>query len=354
MSHLLVATEAGAGGAGGSAAGIAIVILLVALAIFGVAYFVVGPGRAGPSLRGDIPLAKRPYHSDEELEGAAMERAMSWGVALAVFAALFLPLYWFVEPARINEKRDEFYTQDVAQGRQLFAENCAQCHGDDAGGGFAAHPDPEVDAAWPAPPLNNITARYEDSEIVSDVQEFMTETIKQGRAGTPMPAWGSAYQGPMTDQEVDALVTYLLSIQTGEAATPSAQAFAGQSGENIFANNCARCHGQQAQGRVGPQLVNVFERYGWQPGDGATLTEAREAIRSTILTGRAVPGAPPNMPSFSDTLTEDAVSSVLDYLASIQQTGGPSFGQIGGRPTPSPEGTGTPSPGTTASPEGAQ
>lgn len=328
MTDLLLATEAAEGG-GGGAAGIAIVILLVALAIFAVAYFVVGPGRSGPRLRGDIPLAKRPYHSDEELEGPAMERAMSWGVALAAFSALFLMLYSLVEPARIDDKRDEFYTEDVRQGQRLYAENCASCHGEMAGGGFAGHPDPEVEASWPVPALNNITARYEDSEIVTDIQDFMTQTIQQGRAGTPMPAWGIAYQGPLNDQQIAAIVDYLLSIQTGEAPEPDPQAFVGLSGEEIFGDNCARCHGQQAQGRVGPPLLNVLERFGWDPGDPEALREAREAVRSTILTGRLVPGAPPNMPPFADVLTEDALTAVLDYLESIQQTGGPPVGQIG-------------------------
>lgn len=328
MRHLLLATEAAEGG-GGGAAGIAILVALVALAIFAIAYFVVGPGRSGPSLRGDIPLAKRPYHSDEELEGPAMERSMSWGVALAAFAALFLMLYALAEPARINDKKDEFYRGDLAQGRQLFAENCASCHGTNADGGFAAHPDPEVEASWPVPALNNIMARYEDSEIVTDVEEFMTETIKQGRAGTPMPAWGTAYKGPLNDQQIASIVDYVLSIQTGEVPKPDPQAFAGMSGEEIFADNCARCHGQEAQGRVGPSLLNVLERFGWSPGDPETLREAREAIRSTLLTGRNVPGSPPNMPSFADVLTEDAVTAVIDYLESIQQTGGPRVGQIG-------------------------
>lgn len=330
MAELILATEAAEGG--GGFAGTAIIILLVVLAVFAIAYFVVGPGTGGLSLRGDIPLAKRAHHSDEELEGPAMERAMAWGVALSVFAALFLPLYWFVEPARINDKRDEFYTQDVEQGRQLYAENCTNCHGAEAQGGFAPHPDPEVDAAWPAPPLNNIMARYEDSDIVTDVREFMTETIKQGRAGTPMPAWGTAYQGPLNDQQIDAIVTYLLSIQTGETATPDAQAFVGRSGEDIFQNNCARCHGQDAQGRVGPSLTNVLNRYGWEQGDQASLEDARAAVRSTILTGRHVPGSPPSMPAFEDRLPDRAVTAVIDYLQSIQQNTGQEFGQIGGRP----------------------
>src|SRR5680860_1223560 len=92
-----------------------IILLVLALVGFAVAYFVVGPGRrSGPKRNADIPLGLRPYHSNEELETTGMERAMAWGVALAVFASLFLPLYWLIEPMRINNAVDRFYEQDVA------------------------------------------------------------------------------------------------------------------------------------------------------------------------------------------------------------------------------------------------
>jgi mono/diheme cytochrome c family protein len=315
---------------GGGGATVPIIILLVALAGFAVAYFVVGAGRRkGPKRHGDIPLAMRPYHSDEELETTGMERAMAWGVAFAVFSALFLPLYWLIEPDRINRRVDDFYQQDVQAGRELFAEACAACHGSDLRGGAAPHPDPDIDAAWPAPALDNIVARYQDSEIVEDVAEFIDLTTRHGRAGTPMPAFSVGQGGAMSDQQIQALVAYILSVQTGEL--PEAQAFVGASEEEIFDVNCARCHGPGAEGYVGPQLLNVYERFGWDPDDPDSLEAARAAVRQTIVVGRNVPGQAP-MPGFGQVLTDDAIDAVLRYLEDIQETGGPRFGQIGGDP----------------------
>ncbi len=336
MSDLiLLATEATAEGGGSNpSATIAVVVLLLALGAFGVAYLVVGPGRRrGPKVRGDIPLAMRPYHSDEELETTGLERAMAWGVALSVFAAIFVPLVWLIEPQRIDEKRDEFYERDTAFGREQYAQACTACHGANAEGGSAPHPEfPEITTPWPAPALNNIVARYEDSEIVTDVREFIITTLHQGRPGTPMPAWGSAYNGPMNDQQIEAIADYLLSIQTGEIPEVQASAFVGQSGEDLFANHCARCHGENAEGRVGPQLINVFERYGATEGDEESFAEVREHLLYTLQVGRYLPtGAP--MPSFEGVLTEDAMQRIIDYIESIQQTGGPAYGQIGGPPS---------------------
>lgn len=332
MTFGLLATAAAEEGAASSNVGsYAIGALVVALIGFGIAYFLVGPGkREGAKRMGDIPLAMRPYHSDEELETTALERAMSWGVALSMFAAIFLPLYWLVEPARINDKMEEFYNEETEAGRALFVSNCATCHGTNAEGGAAPNPY-NADAPWPAPRLNNIAARYEDSEIVGDVREFIAQTLFQGRPGTPMPAWGTAYQGPMNDAQIYSITDYLLSVQTGEVPPIDAQAFVGASGEDLYTNNCARCHGEQLQGIVGPSLWNLYERYGADPGDDEGYAAVQDLIRGTLVNGRYIPtGA--IMPSFRNDLDEDAMQSIVEYLESQQMTGGPPFGQIGGYP----------------------
>jgi mono/diheme cytochrome c family protein len=330
MTHLFLAAESG-----GSGGAVPIILLVVALIGFGVAYLVVGPGkrRRGPKRHGDIPLAMRPYHSDEELETTGMERAMAWGVAFAVFAAAFLPIYWIIEPNRIEERTDDFYEQDVAAGRATFQEACASCHGVELGGGTAPNPDPEIDAPWPVPALDNIVARYEDSDIVEDPYALIIRTLENGRAGTPMQAFGVGAGGQYSDNQLNQLAAYILSVQTGEVEEPDPQAFVGASGEDIFANNCARCHGADGQGVVGPSLTNVFERYGAEEGDEESVEEARAVIRQTLLQGRNIPGNAP-MPSFAQVLTDDAIESVIDHVESFQETGGPDFGQIGGRPSP--------------------
>lgn len=328
------ATEATEGGGGGLSTAV-VISLIVALAAFAVAYMVVGPGkrRAGAQRRGDIPLAMRPYHSDEELETTGLERAMAWGVALSLFSAVFVAAYWVIEPDRIQAKTNEFYLESLDHGRALYTANCATCHGADAGGGSAPNPY-DADAPWPAPALDNVNARYANVDIVDDVEAFLTTTIKQGRPGTPMPAWGAAYQGPLNDIEVQSIVDYLLAIQQGDVEEPDAQAFEGALGEGdqVYANNCARCHGDDLQGQVGPQLLNIFERYGWEPGDEDARAAVEETIRGTVENGRYVPtGA--IMPPFGNVLTEDAMDAVIDYIFEQQTTGGPRYGQIGGDPT---------------------
>jgi len=308
-----------------------VLILVLALGGFALAWFLLGSGaRRGPKRHGDIPLAMRPYHSDAELEGPGLERAMAWGVAFAAFSALFLPLYWIIEPGRINQRVDEFYQQDVATGRAQYQNACASCHGVNLDGGSAPHPDPTVATAWPAPALNNIVARYRDSAVVTDVRQHILLTLRYGRSGTPMQAFSVGSGGALSDFQLEAITAYILSVQTGEV--PQAVGFVGQSREDLFANHCARCHGANAEGYVGPQLQNVFERYGWTGSDtDGSFEAARAAVRQAIVNGRLVPGQAP-MPSYAGVLTDDAIDAIVDHLASFQRTGGPRFGQIGGDP----------------------
>jgi cbb3-type cytochrome c oxidase subunit III len=295
---------------------IAILIIVVALIGFAVVYFVLGPGRRGPRPAGDIPLALRPYHSDEELEGPGMERAMLWGIALVLFMAFFLPVYWLMEPWRIEHKQEEFFREDVERGRGEFADACAQCHGSDARGGFAAHPDPDVDAPWPAPALHDIVARYEDNPNIDDEVRYLTQTVKAGRPGTPMPAWSSFYGGGMTDQQIESIVRYILSIQDpDEEATVEAAVHEDLDGEGVFTQNCARCHGEGAEGGLAPALTNVFSKYGAdEDGD----PDAEAAVRHIIENGIIVPDGA-DMPRWEGQLSDDAIDRVLDHLWEIQE-----------------------------------
>jgi mono/diheme cytochrome c family protein len=350
VTEVAEVAEAAEGGGGSS---VVVWLLVGALALFAVAYVVVGPGkRNGPKTKGDIPLAMRPYHSDAELETTGLERAMSWGVALSLFIAVFIPLYWVVEPSRIESKKDEFYNEDVALGRALYAANCTTCHGTNAEGGVAPHPDPGVEAAWPAPTLSNIAARYTDN-VATDttgIEEFINRTLYQGRPGTPMPAWGTDYAGPMNDQQIQSITAYLLSIQTGELESVDAQAFVGQSGQAIYENNCARCHGYEAadgtiaNGRVGPNLRIIYDQFGADVEDPTSdgYGEARESIEYILDSGLYVPtGAV--MPSFASVLSDAARDDLLDFLETIQVDtdevpGAAEVGQQGLLPTAPEEG----------------
>lgn len=105
------------------------------------------------------------------------------------------------------------------RGAEVFATNCAACHGADAKGGG-----PKAAGLNPAPPdLTRIAARnggtYPANEVMSTIDGYTS-----GAKGAAMPAFGEGDLGPLVQVEANgvstpipadllALNTYLESLQ---------------------------------------------------------------------------------------------------------------------------------------------
>jgi cytochrome c oxidase cbb3-type subunit III len=100
-----------------------------------------------------------------------------------------------VEYVRSLSKLDVLPTANLAKGEELFAANCAACHG--AGG--------VGNQELGSPSLNDNIWLYGSSRKV------MTETVANGRAGI-MPAWGDRLD-PVT---IKALTVYVHSLGGGQ------------------------------------------------------------------------------------------------------------------------------------------
>ncbi len=273
----------------------------------GFVWYVVANIRAGrDEVASEIELApnRRPYFDDEGLEGPRLTRALSTGLLLLGVVAVGLPLYWLNEPSRQEGAIEMFDATFVNRGANLFAPtaeggyNCAGCHGPEGVGGSAAFTltdsEGEFDASvnWQAPALNTVLLRFSEEEV--------REILVYGRPGTPMPAWGAEGGGPLTEQQIDELISYLYSIQidsdTAKAEaeeTLRADLGLGEDaeidysdpavGEAIFnlgldsgtaggAYSCARCHTKGATivaGSQAPEDADLSDHAGFPPGSGA-------------------------------------------------------------------------------------
>jgi mono/diheme cytochrome c family protein len=138
-------------------------------------------------------------------------------------------------------------------GAQLYAENCAVCHGADGQGRVGA----TLAKDWPS--------------IRPDLT--VKTIISEGVPGSRMPAWSQAKGGPFSEAEIEALTQYILSWQTGGAPqiTPRSTAtlrppitpppdVSGDPnrGAVLFDENCAVCHGPDGQGRAGAALAKAW------------------------------------------------------------------------------------------------
>ena len=107
-------------------------------------------------------------------------------------------------------------------GKELFAANCANCHGRAGeGGGPAA-----VDLPHAAPDLRRLSSRNGGTFPRDRVAEIIDGRVAlAAHVGRSMPVWGDAFQDIDTDattaaegqmrakEKIDALVDFLASIQ---------------------------------------------------------------------------------------------------------------------------------------------
>ena len=166
-----------------------------------------------------------------------------------------------------------------AMGERLFLNDCAQCHGSDAGGskGFPNLRDPD----W----------------LYGGAPERIRESITNGRNGI-MPAFG-----PMLgDEGVRNVVAYVRSL----SRLPSDDVRA-QLGKPVFAQNCAVCHGADGKGNPqfgAPNLTDQTWLYG--------STEA--VITETVTKGRGVPSQVTRMPAHKDRLDAGKIQLLAAYV----------------------------------------
>ena len=307
------------------------ILALAALAV--IVFLSVSANRKRKAIE-DVPPAMRPAYSDEQLETNVFERYQAWGLIMTLFFAVFFPIYYFNESNRLNSETEEFFVASVVRGEELFngpggeGGLCINCHGFEGAGGAAASPY-DAKSSWPAPRLSNMVARYEDNRNVKDIEQFLRATIERGRPGTPMPTWGSAFGGSLNDQQIDDLVNYILAIQVDEVE--EATAASNMSGEQLFSDNCAKCHGADLEGVVGPALTNVFERHN------------ETTILAILRNGIIVPNMA-SMPPWQEgymyqgaRYNDAALQRIIDYLRS-RQTDAPSedTGEATGDPETQP------------------
>ncbi len=119
--------------------------------------------------------------------------------------------------------------EDIAMGKQLFAGNCAGCHGFDGGGQLG-------------PNLHGVADRKGDAGVFS--------VIRNGQGGMPP-------QSSLNDRRAWQVVAFVRTL--GESNTSEVAKGDPVKGKAVYdANGCALCHSIEGQGGgVGPQLTSI-------------------------------------------------------------------------------------------------
>jgi cytochrome c oxidase cbb3-type subunit 3 len=182
---------------------------------------------------------------------------------------------------------------DAENGRELFGEYCAVCHGYDGQGRVGA----------------TLTGWFAGI----DPEAFVGSTVSDGIAGT-MPAFARSKGGPLTDEEIDDIAAYILSWQervepaptpTAVPVTPIPQVVGvigdPTAGAQVFARECQLCHGERGQGGIGASLSGPI-----------AASQPAAFIRQVVNNG--VTGSP--MPAFAGVLTADQIEDTVAFILS--------------------------------------
>ena len=159
-----------------------------------------------------------PQRERSEAKSGAKNRRRTgvWILVAIVVSMLFLLLFpaseapvvipKIVEPADSSVER--WYTaEQVIQGRELFAQHCAGCHGNNA----AATPDwRKTDASgnYPPPPLNGSAHAWHHPLSV------LRETIRRG--GVPLGGVMPGFADKLSAQQIDAVIAWFQSLWPDE------------------------------------------------------------------------------------------------------------------------------------------
>ena len=172
-------------------------------------------------------------------------------------------------------------------GAAAYARYCALCHGRDAKGYAADN----------APSLVSTTFL----ETASD--GFLAKAIREGRPGTAMSGYGKGRGGPLDDEAVDAIITFLRDHNPSPVKLPASPVLGDAArGEAVFEASCKGCHGTRTQRGTAVMLHN--------PNLLGTASDA--FLRYAIVHGR--PGTP--MPGFGGILSEGDIDDVVAAMRS--------------------------------------
>ncbi len=174
----------------------------------------------------------------------------------------------------------------LAGGRSAYAVNCSQCHGSGAAGSDGY------------PNLNDDDWIWGGSveEILATIQYGIRADHEDTR-DNEMPAFGR--DETLDAQQVDAVSDYVMALQQNDGLADTLP------GKEIYAENCADCHGAKGEGNMEMGAPNL--------ADGIWLYQGGKAMVVDIVTNSRAG----MMPSWTGRLDEVTLKQLAVYVHSL-------------------------------------
>jgi len=189
----------------------------------------------------------------------------------------------------------------IAAGARLFADNCSGCHGQFGEGG----PNP-ARANDVIPPIS--TAEY----LKTRDDATLRSITAQGQPNLGMSSFGAAYGGPLSDEQISAIVAFIRGWEANPpvelppeiSSNPTPANPPVLNGPQVFSATCARCHGANGEGGIGP----AFNKQAFQG------RYDDQELFDIINNGHEATA----MIAWGEILTNDQIQQLVKYIRSIK------------------------------------
>ena len=181
-------------------------------------------------------------------------------------------------------------------GRTLFGDNCAACHGANAKGNKGFPNIVRSPMLWgndPETVLQTVTAGINGT----DPNTRVSQMLAFGRDGT------------LTQDQVSLLAGFVKSLSDPATVTDTNKEDI-MKGKELFATTCVACHGDDAKGLVEVGAPNLTDDYWIYGGE-------RKDIYESIFHGRQG-----HMPSWGARLTPADIKTIALYVLDLRKEGG--------------------------------
>lgn len=228
------------------------VISFWATVIWGLAYVVLYPAipMANSATQGVLNWTSRG-ELEAEMKAETLRRAPTTSALAAI-------------PVEQLANDERLYQAAVEGGRAAFKVHCVQCHGSGAAGSKGYPNLNDDDWLW--------------GGDLGAIHFTLEHGIRQPDHDQTRFSQMPAFAGVISNNEIDAVASYVRSLSGLEKASAKSAA-----GATTFANNCASCHGVDGKGMRdlgAPNLADGIWLYG---GDTASITTTINQARYGVM-----------------------------------------------------------------------
>jgi mono/diheme cytochrome c family protein len=274
---------------------------------------------------------------------------ISIGIIVVLITGVVLVTYGLNENQRMEQFALAQNAQSVEVGAALFETNCTGCHGPQGQG-----------IPGLCPPLNDrnfFDNRMKEVGWGGTIEDYIVSTVSAGRlvstrpdqypgGGKPaMPAWSETYGGPLRNDQIRDIASYILNWEStaGQVITATQETTGPAAGTDITValpqgdpakgeklatqHGCVACH---VTAPVGPAWMASGDQPGigtrattrfTEPGYTGHATSSEQYLFESIVNPSAfiVPNFQDQMPkNFGEILSLQDVADLIAYLMTLK------------------------------------